>query len=103
MTVDDDCPGEGRCHGCTKWCNRCGDVDQVCDCKECDQHRCQQCRAILDRDEHDFQSGEWYRECRTCYVVTAMTLAIYKNKDEIAAGAAAESEIDAFMRREGYA
>lgn len=33
-----DCPGEGKCHGCLKWCDLCGDVAYVCDSPECDSH-----------------------------------------------------------------
>jgi hypothetical protein len=37
-----ECPGEGKCHGCLKWCNECGDVDHVCDARlafePCDEH-----------------------------------------------------------------
>ena len=28
---DDECTGTGRCHGCLKWCENCGDVAHVCD------------------------------------------------------------------------
>lgn len=28
-----ECPGMGLCHGCLKWCNNCGDVDEVCDAR----------------------------------------------------------------------
>jgi len=39
MTSDaDPCPGAGRCHGCLKWCNTCGDVSDVCDFAGCDAH-----------------------------------------------------------------
>lgn len=38
-----ECPGAGKCHGCLKWCNECGDiVTHVCDARlrgeRCDQH-----------------------------------------------------------------
>lgn len=47
-----DCPGRGRCHGCMGWCDRCGDVDEVCDAAVCDAHRCQRCHQIRkDRDQ----------------------------------------------------
>lgn len=35
------CPGEGKCHGCVKWCDHCGDVRDVCDATWplcCDTH-----------------------------------------------------------------
>ncbi len=35
----EECPGEGACHGCMKWCDRCGDVAWVCDSATCDSHR----------------------------------------------------------------
>lgn len=25
--MNDECPGEGSCHGCARWCDHCGDVD----------------------------------------------------------------------------
>jgi len=28
---DDECPGEGKCHGCMSWCDDCGEVEEVCD------------------------------------------------------------------------
>lgn len=34
-----ECPGEGRCHGCLKWCSYCGDCDLMCDDPECDTHK----------------------------------------------------------------
>jgi hypothetical protein len=36
---DDECPGEGKCHGSMNWCERCGDVVKVCDDVNCDLHR----------------------------------------------------------------
>lgn len=37
-----DCPGQGKCHGCVKWCDACGDVEHVCDTRiameRCDAH-----------------------------------------------------------------
>lgn len=39
---DDECPGEGRCHGPLGWCSTCGDVGHVCDMRlrgeRCDAH-----------------------------------------------------------------
>lgn len=37
--AQEPCPGEGRCHGCRRWCNDCGDVREVCEDVGCDQHR----------------------------------------------------------------
>ncbi len=37
--ADDECPGEGLCHGCLQWCSRCGDVKHVCDTRLRDE-RC---------------------------------------------------------------
>lgn len=38
----EECPGAGKCHGCLKWCNECGDVKHVCDTRlrsdRCDTH-----------------------------------------------------------------
>jgi hypothetical protein len=40
--LDDECPGEGKCHGCLSFCNNCGDVGHVCDTRlaggRCDAH-----------------------------------------------------------------
>lgn len=39
---DDECTGEGKCHGCLKWCSKCGDVAHACDARlrgeRCDEH-----------------------------------------------------------------
>ena len=35
---DDECPGEGECHGAQRWCSECGDVDGVCNDSACDIH-----------------------------------------------------------------
>jgi predicted metal-binding transcription factor (methanogenesis marker protein 9) len=26
-----ECTGQGKCHGCLKWCSTCGDVGHICD------------------------------------------------------------------------
>ena len=41
VTMIDDyvCPGKGKCHGCVKWCDSCGDVGHVCDVR-LDGERC---------------------------------------------------------------
>jgi hypothetical protein len=40
--LDDECTGAGNCHGCVRWCSRCGDVAHVCDMRlrgeRCDEH-----------------------------------------------------------------
>ena len=33
-----NCEGQGKCHGALKWCDRCGDVSDVCDADVCDCH-----------------------------------------------------------------
>jgi hypothetical protein len=42
MSDEIECPGAGKCHGCLKWCNECGDVKHVCDARlrhdRCDSH-----------------------------------------------------------------
>jgi coenzyme F420-reducing hydrogenase gamma subunit len=49
-----DCPGEGHCHGCASWCDRCGDVGTMCEGPSCDRHRCQICgRAVEDVEDID--------------------------------------------------
>lgn len=41
-TLDDPCPGAGKCHGCLDWCADCGVVRHVCDARimgeRCDAH-----------------------------------------------------------------
>lgn len=36
------CAGKGKCHGCLKWCDNCGDVGHICDARvegrRCDCH-----------------------------------------------------------------
>lgn len=34
----DACPDAGSCHGAMKWCDRCGDVRDLCDDPICDAH-----------------------------------------------------------------
>ena len=40
--MDDECTGQGKCHGCLSWCSICGDVAHVCDGRlrgeRCDAH-----------------------------------------------------------------
>jgi hypothetical protein len=91
MASDDslDCPGEGRCHGCMSWCDRCGDVDTVCDAAPCDQHRCYRCQKILSREERELaydDRGGFPSPCFVCFVKEA--------HDEAREGA----EIDAMER-----
>lgn len=39
MRVEDiECSGNGRCHGCLRWCVDCGDVEFTCDDPECEEH-----------------------------------------------------------------
>jgi len=33
-----DCPGRFKCHGPASWCDKCGDVDLICDDPKCDIH-----------------------------------------------------------------
>ena len=46
------CDGDGACHGCMGWCDRCGDVSRTCDASRCDVHRCQICNEVrIDCDQ----------------------------------------------------
>jgi hypothetical protein len=42
MSDDNECPGDGLCHGCLRWCSCCGDVSHVCDARlrgeRCEAH-----------------------------------------------------------------
>ena len=39
LRAHNECPGEGRCHGCMAWCDVCGNVRRVCDVRlNCDEH-----------------------------------------------------------------
>jgi hypothetical protein len=95
----DDCPGEGKCHGCAKWCDACGDVDDVCDHGECNVHRCVACRALLTAEEHEWNI-DWFRWCFTCSVASAAREAVIANRDEIVAAVAVENEIAAWRAGE---
>lgn len=46
--MTNDCPGRHKCHGPASWCNKCGDVDLVCDDPRCETHaRCHERLARL--------------------------------------------------------
>ena len=72
----DDCPGPGLCHGSASWCDRCGDVDDVCDAPVCYRHRCRYCSEIFSFGEREFlfetehNIGDGY--CFDCYVRVAV-------------------------------
>src|SRR5262249_34369171 len=59
---DDACPGEGKCHGCLSWCDRCGDVSRICDALRCDKHRCKECNEIRPPATREF----WDYVCDIC-------------------------------------
>lgn len=64
------CPGAGRCHGCLGWCDRCGDVGEVCDYPECDHHHCTRCRVLItSRNESDGNRPTWCKGCEHAYEV----------------------------------
>lgn len=50
--ITDKCPGRGKCHGCMKWCDQCGNVAHTCDVRlrgdRCDQHPIPPSRASLE-------------------------------------------------------
>lgn len=35
---DDECPGQGKCHGSMHWCGTCGVVVHMCDDFLCEMH-----------------------------------------------------------------
>ena len=47
----EECPGPRGCHGCMKWCSRCGDVTHVCDTRlrgeRCDEHPVPPAASVL--------------------------------------------------------
>lgn len=61
-----ECPGAGKCHGCLKWCDHCGDVTHVCDArladKRCDEHpmpeMAERLRVLRREAEWMITSGE---------------------------------------------
>ncbi len=72
---DEDCSGDGKCHGCMSWCAVCGDVTTMCDSDDtehedggakCNQHRCDRCCKMLSRDDHDAERDAWKRWCADC-------------------------------------
>jgi hypothetical protein len=83
--VTEPCPGVGRCHGCARWCDDCGDVDTVCNSPSCMAHHCVRCEAKLtDQDlEIDDQYPVW---CTSCLVRERIEQAIARGQDEAAAG-----------------
>lgn len=100
MSVDDPCPGQGKCHGCLSWCDECGDVDTVCNAERCDRHRCMKCHALLARDEHEFNyqdSNDWGGWCFECTVRLYMEVAMGCGRDEIAAGEERRRDIERFL------
>jgi hypothetical protein len=58
----EECPGQGACHGCVVWCDRCGDVGDVCSASRCDVHRCQECNEIRRPQDRD----HWTYVCEVC-------------------------------------
>lgn len=60
----DDCPGEGRCHGCASWCDRCGDVTAVCHSGSCERHHCSDCRADVTSSEEIVEGAGWCTACQ---------------------------------------
>ena len=58
----EECPGEGVCHGALNWCSSCGDVDEICDdFQNCDAHPpCVRCEEIASASS---ESGL----CRRCW------------------------------------
>lgn len=63
IVVDEDCPGAGQCHGCMSWCNRCGDVDRVCEGPRCTVHRCGRCHELRVPDGREDVGGYICRVC----------------------------------------
>lgn len=61
-----DCAGQGRCHGCIKWCYACDDVSTTCDAEQCDQHRCARCNVLLTHADNESES-DWHKWCLGCH------------------------------------
>jgi hypothetical protein len=59
---EEACPGDGACHGCVVWCDRCGDVGDTCNASRCDVHRCQECNEIRRPQDRD----HWTYVCEVC-------------------------------------
>ena len=95
--TDDDCPGTGKCHGSAGWCDRCGDVDDVCDAPVCYRHRCRYCSKIFSFGEREFlyeanqSMGDGY--CFDCFVRVAVLDACDRGEDDIAAMVDADRKI----------
>jgi len=62
-----DCPGEGRCHGCASWCDRCGDVGTVCGAVTCDRHQCHECRRKVEAEDEIEDGVGWCTACREAF------------------------------------
>lgn len=94
------CPGEGKCHGCMKWCDACGDVDDVCDAAVCWQHRCVACNKLLDFGEREmaFVLGGTPTHCFTCYAKDAAKHELAQGLNELPALERAADFIAQFQR-----
>jgi len=68
--ADDECPGEGKCHGCLGWCDRCGDVGEVCNYPDCDQHHCLICgETLVEATQAESDRPTWCVWCDRDYEV----------------------------------
>ena len=65
-----ECSGDGKCHGCLKWCDSCGDVSATCHAEECDAHRCNRCNHKLSLAEQEYayaHDPDWWKWCAACH------------------------------------
>lgn len=55
-----DCPGKFKCHGPASWCDKCGNVDLICDDPNCEQHlRWGEKQQIARNAEAEYQSAQY--------------------------------------------
>lgn len=81
------------------WCDRCGDVDDVCDSFYCMQHRCITCHNILtfrDREFNYERTNEWHRWCLDCWVKERVQRALDRDENEIDAMRNADRQVERY-------
>lgn len=82
------------------WCDRCGDVDDVCDYHECMVHRCYVCHNMLTYGEREMNYellNEWHRWCFGCYAKQFVQPVIDRDENEMWALEAASRRIAPYV------
>ncbi|HZJ65931.1 MAG TPA: hypothetical protein VFD36_20630 [Kofleriaceae bacterium] len=109
INPDGTCPDAGQCHGPVRWCEVCGDVDEICGGPVCHQHRCLACNNIFTFAEREYNytaERDVTGHCFACKIRRAMRKAQDSEKPEIQAldekwGAEEEDMIRRFCQKHG--